>query len=310
MKIGNLNIKYPIIQGGMAIRVSLSKLAGAVAREGGMGVVAGTGLGEEELREEIRTAKEISQGNGAVGINVMYAVTDFVGLINIAIKEKIDFITFGAGFSRDIFEIGRKNNIPIIPIVSSVKLAKISEKLGASAIVAEGSNAGGHLGTDLESWDIVEDIKKAVKIPVFGAGGVVTPEDGKRMLSLGADGIQMGSRFVATEECAVDDKYKQAYLRLREGDVVKIMSSAGLMANSIKGKFVDRVLAENPTPPTECTDCLKRCSRKYCIRERLIIGKGGDSDEGILFAGTDAWKIDSILSVQEVFERFKTIFGE
>lgn len=308
MKIGNLNIKYPIIQGGMAIRVSLSKLAGTVAREGGMGVIAGTGLEEEELKREIRAAKEISEGNGAIGINVMYAVSNFIELINIAIKEKIDFITFGAGFSRDIFEIGRQNNIPIIPIVSSVKLAKISEKLGAAAVVAEGGNAGGHLGTELDSWDIVKEIKEAVKIPVFGAGGVITPEDGERMLKLGADGIQMGSRFVATFESNVAEEYKQAYLDLKKEDIVKIMSSAGLPANSIRSQFVNKVLVGNPDAPLVCTDCLKRCSRKYCIRDRLIKGKEGNMEEGILFAGTDAWKIDSIISVKEVFERFKKIF--
>lgn len=308
MKIGNLDIKYPIIQGGMAIRVSLSKLAGNVAKEGGMGVIAGTGLEEEELKREIRTAKEISEGNGAIGINVMYAVSNFVELINIAIKEKIDFITFGAGFSRDIFEIGRVNDIPIIPIVSSVKLAKISEKLGAAAIVAEGGNAGGHLGTELDSWDIVKEIKEAVKIPVFGAGGVITPEDGKKMIELGADGIQMGSRFVATTESNVAPEYKQAYLDLREEDIVKIMSSAGLPANAIRGPFVDKVLEGNPDAPIECTNCLKRCSRKYCINDRLVKGKEGDKEEGILFAGTEAWRIDSIISVKEVFERFKKIF--
>lgn len=308
MKIGDLDIKYPIIQGGMAIRVSLSKLAGSVAREGGMGVIAGTGLGEEELKREIRAAKEISEGNGAIGINVMYAVSNFIELINIAIKEKIDFITFGAGFSRDIFDIGRKNNIPVIPIVSSVKLAKISEKLGAAAVVAEGGNAGGHLGTELDSWDIVKEIKEAVSIPVFGAGGIITPEDGRRMLELGADGIQMGSRFVATFESNVAEEYKQAYLELEKDDIVKIMSSAGLPANSIKGKFVEKVLEGNPDAPLECTNCLKKCSRKYCIRDRLIKGKEGDREEGILFAGTEAWRIDSIISVKEVFERFKKIF--
>lgn len=308
MKIGNLDIKYPIIQGGMAIRVSLSKLAGSVAREGGMGVIAGTGLGEEELAQEIRAAKELSKGNGAVGVNIMYAVSNFFELINIAIKEKIDFITFGAGFSRDIFEIGRKNDVPIIPIVSSVKLAKISEKLGASAVVAEGGNAGGHLGTELDSWDIVKEIKEAVKIPVFGAGGIITVEDAKRMLDLGADGIQMGSRFVATHESNVHDNYKKAYLSLKKEDLVKIMSSAGLMANSIKGTFVNKVLEGNPEPTSNCTQCLKRCSYKYCIRERLIEGKEGNMEEGILFAGTEAWRIESILSVKEVFDMFKKLF--
>lgn len=308
MKIGNFNIKYPIIQGGMAIRVSLSKLAGAVAREGGMGVVAGTALGEEELAREIRMAKKIANGEGAIGLNVMYAVTNFFDLINVGIREKIDFITFGAGFSRDIFEIGKKNNVPIIPIVSSSKLAKISEKLGASAVVLEGSNAGGHLGTDKESWDLIQEVKNAVKIPVFGAGGISTPEDAKRMMLLGADGIQMGSRFVATEESNVSQKFKERYLTLQKDEVVKMMSSAGLLANAIKSKFVDKIVSGNPTPPEECIKCLKHCSYKFCVRDRLIQGKEGNTEEGIMFAGENAWKIDSILTVKEVFEKFKSIF--
>lgn len=308
MKIGNFNIKYPIIQGGMAIRVSLSKLAGAVAREGGIGVVAGTALGGEEVTREIRLAKKIANGNGPIGLNIMYADINFFELVNVGIKEKIDFITFGAGFSRDIFDIGKKNNVPIIPIVSSAKLAKISERLGATAVVLEGSNAGGHLGTDRESWDLIKEVKSAVNIPVFGAGGVSTPEDGKRMMTLGADGIQMGSRFVATEESNVSQKFKERYLTLKKGEVVKMMSSAGLLANAIKSKFVDKIMSGNPTPPEECIQCLKYCSYKFCVRDRLIQGKEGNTEEGIMFAGENAWKIDSILSVKDVFDRFKNIF--
>lgn len=308
IKVGNLNIKYPIIQGGMAIKASMSRLAGAVAREGGMGVIAGTALSAKKLIEEIKNAKKISGGNGAIGVNVMFAVTNFFELVETAIEAKIDFITFGAGFSRDIFDIGKKHNVPIIPIVSSVRLAKISEKLGASAIVAEGSNAGGHLGTDQTSWEIIEEIKKAVKIPVFGAGGIVTSEDAKGMLDLGADGIQMGTRFIATEESDVDDKFKQMYVEAKKGDVVEIMSSAGLPANAIVSPFVKKVLSGSPDKPTKCTSCLKKCSHDFCINERLVLGHSGDTESGIIFAGKDVWKIDSILTVKEVFERFKPVF--
>lgn len=308
LSIGNLKIKYPIIQGGMAIRVSVAKLAGAVAREGGMGVIAGTAMTTKELMKEIKKAKEIACGNGAVGVNVMYAVSNFFELIDASIKAKIDFITFGAGFSRDIFEIGKKNNTPIIPIVSSLRLAKISERLGASAIVVEGCNAGGHLGTDLPTSEILSEIKESVKIPVFGAGGVMTPKDAKEMLALGADGIQMGTRFAATEECDVADEFKEMYINAKKGDVVEIMSSAGLPANAIRSPFVEKILAENPDKPTNCTNCLKKCNHKFCVNDRLVYGHDGDIEEGIVFAGPDVWKIDEILSVKEVFDRFKPIF--
>lgn len=308
LKIGNLNIKYPIIQGGMAIKVSLGKLAGAVAREGGMGVIAGTEVPKTKLIEEIRKAREIACGNGAIGVNVMFAVTNFFDLIETAIEAKIDFITFGAGFSRDIFDIGKKYNTPIIPIVSSVRLAKISEKLGAAALVVEGSNAAGHLGTDLPSWEIISEIKRSVEIPVFGAGGIITPEDAEKMLALGADGIQMGTRFAATEECEVADEFKDMYIKAKKGDVVEIMSSAGLPANAIKTPFVEKIIEGNPTKPSECTNCLKRCSHDFCVNERLMYGHAGDIEEGIVFAGEDVWKIDEILSVKEVFNRFKKVF--
>ena len=308
LNIGNLNVKYPIIQGGMAIKVSMAKLAGAVAREGGMGVIAGTAVSAKKLIEEIKKAKEIACGNGAIGVNVMFAVSNFFEVVETAIEAKIDFITFGAGFSRDIFDIGKKHNVPIIPIVSSLRLAKISEKLGASAIVVEGSNAAGHLGVDLPTWDILSEIKQSVKIPVFGAGGVITPEDAKRMLDLGADGIQMGTRFAATKECEVADEFKDMYIKAKEGDVVEIMSSAGLPANAIRTPFVEKILAGNPDKPTKCTDCLKKCSHTFCVNDRLMFGHDGNIEEGIIFAGKDVWKIEEILTVKEVFERFKPVF--
>ncbi len=308
LNIGNLNVKYPIIQGGMAIKVSMARLAGAVAREGGMGVIAGTAVSAKKLIEEIKKAKEIACGNGAIGVNVMFAVSNFFDVVETAIEAKIDFITFGAGFSRDIFDIGKKHNVPIIPIVSSLRLAKISEKLGASAIVVEGSNAAGHLGVDVPTWDIISEIKQNVKIPVFGAGGVITPEDAKRMLDLGADGIQMGTRFAATDECEVADGFKDMYIKAKEGDVVEIMSSAGLPANAIRTPFVEKILAGNPDKPTKCTNCLKRCSHTFCVNDRLMYGHDGNIEEGIIFAGTDVWKIKEILTVKEVFERFKPVF--
>ena len=136
----------------------------------------------------------------------------------------------------------------------------------------------------------------------------MTPEDAKRMLDLGADGIQMGTRFAATEECGVDDKFKEMYIKAKEGDVVEIMSSAGLPANAIRSPFVEKILAGNPDKPTNCTNCLKKCSHDFCVNDRLVFGHDGNIDEGIVFAGKDVWKIDEILTVKEVFDRFKAVF--
>lgn len=311
VKIGDLEIKVPIIQGGMAIRVSMAKLAAAVANEGGVGVIAGTTLSTDELKAEIKKARDmITNEGGALAVNIMFAVTNFMDLVKASIEAGIDIIIFGAGFSRDIFEVVKGTGVKVIPIVSTLKLAKISQKLGADAIVVEGGNAGGHLGTDLDSWDIMEEITKNIDIPVFGAGGVITPEDAERMLSLGVDGVQMGSRFVASEECEVDDFFKNMYVNAKEGDVVEMMSSAGLPANAIISPFVQKILDDNPDKPTHCVKCLKKCTYKFCVNERLVRGHNGDYEGGIFFAGRDVWKINEILSVHEIFNRFKKVFKE
>lgn len=311
LKIGDLEIKVPIIQGGMAIKASMAKLAAAVANEGGIGIIAGTALTVDELKNEIKKARDmIVNKGGALGVNIMYATTDFMDLVKASIEAGIDVIIFGAGFSRDIFEVVKGTGVKVIPVVSTLKLAKISQKLGADAVVVEGGNAGGHLGTELDSWDIVEEIAKNIDIPVFGAGGVIIPEDAQRMLSLGAVGVQMGSRFIASEECEVDDFFKQMYINAKEGDIVKMMSSAGLPANAIISPFVKKVIDDNPDKPTKCVHCLKKCTYKFCVNERLRRAHAGDYEGGIFFAGRDAWKINEVLSVHEIFNRFKKVFKE
>lgn len=303
LKIGNLMPKYPIIQGGMAIKASMANLAAAVANEGGIGVIAGTGLTPEELKEEILKAKSMTKG--IIGVNIMFAATEFISLVKASIEAGIDLIISGAGFSRDMFPLGQEANIPVVPIVSTVKLAKISEKLGATAIIVEGGNAGGHLGTDQDSWDIVKEIKESVSIPVIGAGGVITPEDAVRMFGLGVDGIQMGTRFIASDESDVAECFKQLYIDTKNPeDVLTIMSSAGLPANAIRTPFSEKVLAGNPPPPERCTNCLKHCSRKFCVKDALIRGHEGDMERGLYFTGKDVFKVKEILPVKEIFNQF------
>lgn len=307
MMIGDLKIKVPIIQGGMGIRASMSRLASAVANQGGIGVISGTAIPADEFRSEIRKARDlIYEKGGALGVNIMVAASNFLEAVKVSIEEKVDMIICGAGFSRDIFDIVKGTGVKIIPIVSSLKLAKIAERLGADALVVEGGNAGGHLGTDKDSWDIVEDIVKGVSIPVFGAGGIVLPEDAKRMMNLGVAGIQMGSRFIATTECEVSQTFKNMYINSKKGDIVQIMSSAGLPANAIVSPYIKKILNNSDSlSPKNCTNCLKKCNRKFCVKTTLIKGHEGNITEGIFFAGKDTWKIDKILTVKEVFDIFK-----
>ena len=305
LKIGDKVAEMPIFQGGMAFRLSTARLAGAVAREGGVGLVAASGLELDELRQEIRLARKLSEGRGMIGINAMVAARAFADLITTAAEEKVDLLVAGAGFSRDIFAIGRAYNVAVVPIVSSVKLAKISEKLGASAIVVEGTEAGGHLGTQESIKTILPDIIKAVKIPVIAAGGAVCGADVAELLKLGASGVQMGSRFAASEESNGAPALKEFYLKMTKEDVVQIDSPVGYKGRAILNPFAQKVLDGNPPRPTTCDACLKHCSRSFCIIRALTRAQQGDVETGLVFTGANMWKIKEILPVKEIFRRLK-----
>lgn len=305
LKIGNIVAEVPIVQGGMAIRLSTARLAAAVASEGGIGLIAASGMKFDELRKEIRLARELTGGKGIIGINAMVAAREFLGLITTAAEEKVDLIVAGAGFSRDMFAVGRKYGVAIVPIVSSVKLAKIAEQLGASAIVAEGTEAGGHLGTQQSIKEILPEIIKAVQIPVIAAGGAVTGQDIAELLKLGASGVQMGSRFAASEESNGADELKQFYLKMTKDDVVQIDSPVGYKGRAIRNPFAQLSLEGNAPKPTECDSCLKHCSRSFCIIRALTRAQQGDVETGLVFTGANMWKIKEILPVKEIFRRLK-----
>ena len=284
LKIGDLTAEVPIIQGGMAIRLSTARLAAAVAQEGGIGLIAASGMAFDELRKEIRLARKLT---------------------GTAAEEKIDLIVAGAGFSRDIFAVGREHNVAVVPIVSSVKLAKISEKLGAAAIVVEGTEAGGHLGTQQSIKDILPDIVKAVNIPVIAAGGATDGAAVAELLKLGASGVQMGSRFAASEESNGAPALKELYLKMTKEDVVQIDSPVGYKGRAILNPFAKQVLEGTQPRPRTCDNCLKQCSRSFCIIRALTRAQQGDVETGLVFTGANMWKIKEILPVKEIFRRLK-----
>jgi len=290
------------MQGGMAIRVSTGKLAGSVAREGGIGLIAGSGMELDELRKEIKIARSIANC-GIIGINTMVAASGFLGAMKTAAEEGIDLLIAGAGFSRDIFDIGREHNIPVIPIVSSDRVAILSEKLGASAVVVEGSEAGGHIGTDRPAREIFPEVKAAVKIPVFLAGGIIDQKDIVEAFEMNADGVQVGTRFAASYEANVEKAFHDAYLKAEKGDVFRIMSPVGLFGNALPTPFSDAVEngVENEVP---CHGCLKKCSKRFCIIQALIEARSGNLDRGLVFSGEHVYRINEILSVKEIFEMF------
>lgn len=305
LKIGSFIARIPIIQGGMSVRVSTSALAVPVAECGGIGTIGGSGIPVTELQEDIRRAKKAT--NGIIAVNIMYAMKDFYELVMGSIEAGADMIITGAGFSRDIFKIGKKYNIPIVSIVSSPAFAKLAEKLGASAIVVEAAEAGGHLGTDKSLRDIFPAIRKVVsKVPLIAAGGITNGfEMAEMMEKFGADGIQIASRFVLSKECSVSQKFKEAFLRSKKEDIVLVQSPVGMTGRAIKTGFIERLERGEDVSPKECKyKCLKKCSYKYCINERLMASCTGDVDNGLVFSGANTWKMDEILSVREIFARF------
>ncbi|OPX86595.1 MAG: Nitronate monooxygenase [Pelotomaculum sp. PtaB.Bin104] len=300
LKIGALVPRYPIIQGGMSLRVSTAPLAAAVANAGGIGVIGASAMPVEELRNEIRLAR--SKTKGIIGINIMFAVRQFAAMVHTAIEEKIDLIITGAGFSRDIFHWGKESGVPIVSIVSSSKLAKIAEKLGAAAIVAEGTEAGGHLGTMRSIDEILPEIVSAVKIPVIAAGGIVDGKGIAKAIRMGASGVQMATRFVMSTECAVSDAFKQMYLKATAEDVVVITSPVGMPGRALHNDFTDKILNKAAPKPEACDGCLKDCSREYCIFQALENSRIGQVDQGVVFTGQNVYKINDILPVQEIFD--------
>ena len=305
LKIADLTARIPLIQGGMSIRVSTSSLASAVANCGGIGVIGGSGIPVEELQADIEKAKKAT--SGVVAVNIMYAMKDFYEIVMGSIEAGIDMIITGAGFSRDIFKIGREHSTPIVMIVSSAPFAKLAEKLGAAAVIVEAKEAGGHLGTDQPLRELFPGIRKVVKkIPLIAAGGITYGYEMAEMMDkYGADGIQIASRFVLSEECDVDDNFKQTFLNAKKEDIVLTSSPVGLPGRAINTPFVKAKNAGVDMTTKKCEYvCLKKCDHHYCINERLNMAKNGNIEEGLVFSGENTYKMKEILPVAEIFKRF------
>jgi nitronate monooxygenase len=350
IRIGNLSIAVPIIQGGMGVGISLSGLASAVANEGGVGVISSAGLGllYKEfstdflaasiygLKEEIRKAREKTLG--IIGVNVMVAMTNFTDMIKTAISEKVDIIIAGAGLPLDLPSFLKVDSITkLIPIVSSARAAKIiCEKWKANynylpdAIIVEGPMAGGHLGfkedqifdADYSLEKLVPEIvaelkifeeKYDTKIPLFAAGGIYTGGDIHKILDLGASGVQMGTRFVTTVECDASDAFKQAYINAESSDIEIIRSPVGMPGRAILSNFITKV-KEGKKQPKKCPfKCIKTCDiskSPYCIIIALINALKGNFENGYAFAGANAFRADKITSVKEIFQSLIKEYSE
>lgn len=308
LTIGTKTARLPIVQGGMAVRISLAPLASAVAEAGGVGLIAGSGLSPREMRDEMRAARAAT--TGVVGVNIMVAIRSFKEVVHAALEGGTDLIVAGAGFSRDVFEWAGDAGVPVVPIVGSARVAKLAERFGAAAVVVEGVEAGGHLGTDRLMLDLLPEIVEAVDVPVIGAGGVVTGADIRRTLAAGAAGVQMGSRFAATVESSAPDAFKQMYVDATDDDIVLVKSPVGLPGRAIRNPF-SRRMAQGEFPAIEqCISCLKKCGKDYCIVERLERAQRGDVDDGLVFAGSSAARIHDVPTVAELMGRLVSEWDE
>jgi nitronate monooxygenase len=331
LKIKNLEPKYPIIQGGMGAKVSLHRLASAVANAGGIGVISAVLLHEKdrskpkkktckgidvekvglkpyhyawELAEEIRKAKELAP-NGIIGVNIMYALTHFYELLMTAIDAGADLIIQGAGFGKDVFKICNTFDVPLIEIVSTPKAAKLSERLGAAAVIVESGEAGGHLGTLESLWKILPDIVKAVKIPVIAAGGIFTGKDMAKAFEMGAKGVQMATRFIATYECDAAQEFKEYIIKAKPEDSIYIKSPVGMPAHAVRNPFTERLEKEGKIPHKCPFNCLKTCPGEdsiYCIAEVLLKSVSGDVEGGLVFSGSNVGRVNRMYHVDELIK--------
>lgn len=350
LKIGNLTIHIPVIQGGMGVGISLTGLAAAVANEGGVGVISSAGLGIlyrdfsddfleasiHGLKEEIRKAREKTRG--IIGVNVMVAMTNFADMIRTSIAAKVDIIIAGAGLPLDLPSFLKKESVTkLVPIVSSARAARvICEKWKSNydylpdAVIVEGPKAGGHLGFKEEQIsdenftleklvpEIVSELKTFEEkydqpIPLIAAGGIYTGRDIHEILKLGASGVQMGTRFVTTHECDASEGFKQSYLNAEEKDIEIIKSPVGMPGRAILSNFIAKV-REGKKQPGKCPyKCIKTCDIEkspYCIIVALINALKGNFENGFAFAGANAFRATQIISVKETFQALRKEFEE
>ncbi|MDR1996903.1 MAG: nitronate monooxygenase [Candidatus Margulisbacteria bacterium] len=304
LKIGKFTARLPIVQGGMSVRNSMSPLAAAVSNAGGIGVIGASAIDNDLLRADIQNCRRlVAQARGIVAVNIMYAIKRFTETVMLCINEGVDLIFQGAGFSREIYKLVEGTNTEVVSIVSSAKAGLLAERCGASAVVVEGAEAGGHLGTDRSINEIFPEVRGAVKsIPVLAAGGIIDGYDIARYLKMGADGVQMATRFVCSEECSAPLAYKQMYINSRQEDIVEMYSPVGMPGRAIRNKLIREI--ESGTVEFEgCkSQCLRECSRKYCISDRLLKAMDGDVDNGLVFSGANAWKLKDILPAAEIMQ--------
>ncbi len=347
--MGNIEAKVPVIQGGMGIGISLGGLAGAVALEGGIGIISAAQIGYREpdfdtntkaanlraIKKEYEIARNIAP-EGVIGFNLMVAMRHYEDYVRAAVEAGADLIVSGAGLPTDLPEIVGDAQVKLAPIVSTEKSAKVILKYWdkkykriPDLLVIEGPLAGGHLGfarEKLEKFEepaayagevkrilaVVRDYEKLYgkKIPTALGGGIDTPEAVRDAFSLGADAVQAATRFVTTEECDADIRYKESYIKARKEDIIIVKSPVGMPGRAINNEMIRRVAAGEKIPHSPCHRCLHQCNPAqipYCITDALIHAAKGEVEDALLFCGANAYKADKIETVKEVIDDLKKL---
>lgn len=344
MILGDVTIPVPIFQGGMGIGVSLSRLSAAAASCGGVGVISAAQIGFREpdfytnpkeaniraLKRNIIEAKEAIKdvaNKGLIAVNIMCAARYYDEFVEASVEAGVDMIISGAGLPTSLPGIVKNSKVKIVPIVSSARATALIIKSWAKkynrvpdAVLFEGPKAGGHLGFKEEQLDeaqehfyetimeIKEELEDLQDCPLIVAGGIYTKDDVQKALAYGADGVQLGTRFVTTEECDVHPNFKQTYLDAVEEDMVVIKSPVGMPGRAIRTPFIDRV-EDGRIPPEKCNRCLTPCKVEeapYCITQALINAAKGDIEHGLVFSGSNAYRATKIEKVADIFRELTT----
>lgn len=286
-----LNIQYPIFQGGMAW-IADASLASAVSEAGGLGIITGTAP-IEWIREEIRKAKKLT--SKPFGVNIMLMSPHADDVAQLVCDEKVAVVTTGAGSPGKYMEMWKENNIKVIPVVASVALARRMEKLGADAIIAEGTESGGHIG-QLTTLTLVPQVVDAIKIPVIAAGGIADGRGVAASYMLGASGVQMGTRFLVATECTIHQNYKDKVIKAKDIDSEVTGMSTGHPVRVLKNKLSRqfRKLEKEGASPEELEDLGQGALPKSA--------RDGDIENGSVMAGQIAGLVVKEESCKEIIE--------
>lgn len=347
LTIGDLTVPYPVIQAGMGVQVAKSALAAAVARAGGVGCISSVGLGtlegslanyieesSEKLRFEIREARRLAP-DGVIAVNIMVALFNYKECVQVCAEENVDIIISGAGLPLKLPEMTANSTIKLIPVVSSGRSMNIIAKTWhrryqriPDAVIVEGPRCGGHMAFSYEQLDdpnsvaidkIFREVKETIapyeaeygrEVPLIGAEGVSNCQDVLDMLAKGFDGVQVGTRFICTEESGLDRKSKDVFVQAKDEDVMLVQSPLGLPVKVLRTPLSERIVKGEKIPfgcPFLCLRACKANKAKFCLADALVSTLFGEVEKGLYMTGSSIGKVNDIIPAEEFFEPLRKL---